>query len=156
MKRRNLPDIFVGLIFAALGVGIIVTASGLRTLPGMAVGSGFFPTITGAGMILFGLALSAQSLVPAQVDEEEEAADPDERRFVSAYSLFALAALAVLLLVMPAAGFIATGIVFALAMARLGGAGWIGSLVFAVVMTLGLYFVFVYGLRVPLPRGVLG
>ena len=154
MKRRNLPDVLVGLVFAALGVGIIVTASGLRTLPGMAVGSGFFPTITGAGMILFGLALSAQSLVPAGADEEEETSQGG--RFVSAYSLLVLAALAILLIVMPAAGFIATGIVFSLTIARLGGAGWIGSLVFAVVTTLGLYAVFVHGLRVPLPRGVLG
>jgi putative tricarboxylic transport membrane protein len=161
MRSRNLSDTVIGLVFAGLGVGIIIAASGLRTLPGMAVGSGLFPIITGGGMIFFGLLLAVQALFFPTLDEVTAAEGGDEDwaatgLWVSAYALLTLASLAALMIVMPRAGFIATGVVFATIIARLGGARWWTAGLFAVAVTVALYAVFVHGLRVPLPRGLLG
>lgn len=155
MPKRNLSDAVIGLLFAGLGTGIIVAASGLRTLPGMAVGSGLFPTITGAGMIIFGLVLAAQALFSGP-GNGAEADESENTGFLSSYAVGMLVALAVLIVAMPRAGFMATGVVFAALIARMGGARWAGAVIFAAMATVGLYAVFVYGLRVPLPRGVLG
>lgn len=162
VKAKPYSEIAIGLAFAAGGVGICFHAAGLRSMPGMAVGSGLFPMITGVGMGLFGLILAASAYAGAAPRESVDSLAGGDTgphrsiRFLPVYSLAVLAALIVLTLAMPAAGFIPCSIAFTLIAARLGGAGWIGSAVFAVAITLILYGVFVHGLRVQLPRGMWG
>ncbi len=162
---KRISDIAIGLVFAAGGVGICAHAAGLRSMPGMMVGSGLFPMITGIGMIVFGLFLSASAFlglrgVVAEPAAEDILSNENEpgRRFLSltGYSALVLAGLVAATFFIPSVGFMLCGIVFTTIVARLGGAGWIGSVIFAVVATLILYIVFVYGLRVPLPRGLWG
>jgi putative tricarboxylic transport membrane protein len=161
MRGQDLSDTVIGLVFAGLGVGIIIAASGLRTLPGMAVSSGLFPIITGGGMIFFGLLLAVQALLfsnlaDAATGETDDGEPAMAGTWISAYTLLTLASLAALIIAMPRAGFIATGVVFATVIARLGGARWWTAALFAAMVTIALYVVFVHGLRVPLPRGMLG
>lgn len=162
MRSSRLVDGAIGLVFAGLGAGIIAGAANMPGLPGMAAGSGFFPTITGAGMVLFGLLLSFQGFFLSGTQESvvttgrDKAPAEGTTSFISWYRLLVLAALAILIAAMPFVGFIVTGVVFATTIARLGGAGWAGATLFALTATLGLYAVFVHGLHVPLPRGIMG
>lgn len=156
VKAKPYSEVAIGLAFAAGGVGICLHAAGLRSMPGMVVGSGLFPTITGACMILFGLVLAAGALLAGRVPAPATSAAPGRSGFFSLYSLAVLALLIALTTAMPPVGFILSGMVFTAAVTRLGGAGWIGSLVFAAAITLALYYVFVFGLRVQLPRGLWG
>lgn len=151
MTKGALADIVIGLVFSAGGVGIIVHASGLRNMPGTMIGSGLFPTITGALMALFGLALTAEAFFGKSGDPSI----PETRRQIG-YSLIVLVGLVGLILLTPVIGFLIAGAIFATGVARAGGAGWIGSVLCGVGLTLALYFIFVHGLGVPLPRGPLG
>ncbi|MCR8725203.1 tripartite tricarboxylate transporter TctB family protein [Frigidibacter sp. ROC022] len=158
MKARPNSDLLIGLAFTAGGLGICYQAAGLRPMPGMVVGSGLFPTITGAAMCLFGLVLAVESLLrPSEGGDAAPGAGPDRRRgALPLYSVLVLVGLALLGALLPSVGFILCGVVFTALVTRLGGAGWTGSLVFALIATFGLYYVFVYGLRVPLPHGLWG
>lgn len=165
MTARTKPysEIVIGLVFAAGGAGICAQAAGLRSMPGMIVGSGLFPMITGALMALFGLVLAIGAALRKPTAIRKDAppppgGPPEEPRFLflPLYSLAVLAGLAVLTAALPSVGFLLCGMAFTVAVARLGGAGWIGSAVFAVLLTFALYYVFVYGLRVQLPRGLWG
>lgn len=115
------------------------------------------PTITGGLMVVFGLLL-ARSAYATRHEPRVPTPDPGEaaryRRFL--FPLAVLAAVVAVTLLLPVLGFVIAGTLFAAAVARLGGAGWIGSGVSAVILSLVLYFVFVHGLGVPLPRGPLG
>jgi small-conductance mechanosensitive channel len=156
--KTKASEIAIGLVFAAGGLGICLGAAGLRSMPGMVVGSGLFPMITGALMGLFGLVLALAALLRPAAARPEPVAEAAEaaRGPVQLYSVAVLAGLIALTALMPAAGFLLGAALFTGFAARLGGAGWIGSAVFAVLLTAVLYWVFVYGLRVQLPRGLWG
>lgn len=148
-------DLIIGLMFAGLGSAIFIIASGFRTLPGMVVGSGLFPSITGATMIAFGLLLALTAARSAR--RRATAAAPEtkgERQsLLTAPALAVIAALVALIFVMPAAGFPATGFVFSVFLVRLGGGSWPGALTFSAAATAAIFTIFTYGLRVPLPGG---
>ncbi|MDP0881059.1 hypothetical protein, partial [Klebsiella variicola] len=82
---------------------IVIIASGFRTLPGMAVGSGLFPSITGAAMIGFGLllALTAARSVRRRATAGAQEPEGERQPFLTAPALAVIAALVVLILVMP-------------------------------------------------------
>ncbi|MBJ3774288.1 tripartite tricarboxylate transporter TctB family protein [Acuticoccus mangrovi] len=159
MQRAALADIAIGAAFALGGVGIVLHAAGLKSMPGMVVGSGLFPTITGAGMAVFGLVLAAGAALRShrmRADGEEPLAATAAFKTLSLYGLAVLALLLALVAAMPSVGFPVAGVVLATLVARLGGAGWLGALAFAVVATGTLYVTFVHGLGVPLPAGLIG
>lgn len=166
-RPRFRSDLAIGLAFAAAGLGIWFEAGGLRRMPGMIVGSGLFPQITAAGMILFGTVLAAGALLglrraragparPAAGAAAGPPAQPGRPLSLSAYSVAVLAAIVLLAAALPSAGFLLGGLGFAAVVARLGGARWTGSLLVAAVLVGGLYWAFVHGLRVPLPVGPFG
>ena len=165
MRTGLAADIVIGLAFAALGTAIIVAASGFRTVPGMAVGSGLFPTMTGSAMILFGLlmAIGAARIARRPVQEEvagtrqtQGADDPSggKRRLFDGYAVALIVALLVLIAAMPVAGFLVAGFAFAVFAVRLGGGRWVPAIVFSAIATFCIHFVFTSGLRVPLPPGL--
>jgi len=164
VKAGRFSDIAIGLVFAAGGVGICVHAAGLRSMPGMMVGSGLFPMITGGAMIFFGLILAAGAALGLRgataeppLEAEIGAPKPQSRpALLSGYSALVLAGLVATAFLIPGVGFMLCGIVFTAVVARLGGASMAGSLLFAAVATALLYLIFVYGLRVPLPHGLWG
>ncbi len=155
-KANSYGELVIGLAFALGGVGIYVHAAGLRSMPGMAVGSGLFPKITGALMVLFGLMLawSAARVLRRETGSRSDIAGTGIA--LSGYSIAVFVGLIVLTAILPTTGFLLGGIVFTALVCRLGGAGWIGSALFGLGMTFALYAVFVHGLGVQLPRGLLG
>ncbi|SDT15412.1 putative tricarboxylic transport membrane protein [Halopseudomonas xinjiangensis] len=104
-------------------------------------------------MVLLGLGAIVLIIKPSL-----EADTDDEPALVPAMMRKALICLALLLglaALFERLGFIPTAILFALGMARLFGGRWPQSLVLAVVLGVGLYFLFDNVLDVPLPLGVL-
>lgn len=164
MRLHRPRDLLVGLAFAALGAFVVIEAAGLPSMPGMGVGSGLFPMITGAGMILFGLALALQGFAPgaaaaspvgAPDDSAGAGAAPAAPRLDVAFAAVVLVGLVALILLVRPAGFLLAAGVFGAVVARVGGASLLGALLFGAAASAGLYWVFVYGLGVPLPHGVL-
>lgn len=154
MERGRFGDLAIGLVFTLGGVGVVVHAAGLRSMPGTIVGSGLFPTITGALMAGFGGLLVIQSLVSRSRSAAAASSLRDRASIV--YSLSVLAGLIVLTALLPALGFVIASAILTTGLARFGGAPWVGSALCGAGLTIILYAVFVHGLGVPLPRGPLG
>jgi hypothetical protein len=158
-------DLLVGLAFAALGAFAVIEAAGLPSMPGMGVGSGLFPTITGAGMILFGLILALKGFAPgAAGPPPAPAPDPRAEEMGAAeaappldvvFAAVVLGGLVALIFLLRPLGFLLTAGVFGAVVARVGGASLPGAVLFGAAASAGLYQIFVYGLGVPLPRGLL-
>jgi putative tricarboxylic transport membrane protein len=155
MRSGHAADLVIGLAFAGLGTAIIIIASGFRELPGMAVGSGLFPRITGIAMLGFGLLLAlAAARAARRGPPDGEPPVAEQVALVTPHAVAVVVSLCLLLAAMPAAGFLASGFVFCLFLVRLGGGGWTGALSFAGIATALVFVIFTYGLRVPLPRGM--
>lgn len=152
MRTGHAADIIIGLAFAALGAGIIIIASGFRTIAGMVVGSGLFPAMTGTAMIFFGGLMAIGAARAARGSMPASAAGAREPLF-DRYAIAIVSALALLTVVTPPAGFLAGGFVFSVFAIRLGGGRWTGAILFSAIATAGIYLIFTQGLRVPLPRG---
>lgn len=160
-KATSYGEVAIGLAFAAGGVGICVHASGLRDMPGSMAGPGLFPSLTGAGMMLFGVMLVASALLKARRSgpggggTSAAPADATASLALSGYSLAILAGVIALSATLPSLGFPAAATVFTAVVCRLGGASWRGGAIFGLALTAILYVAFVHGLGVQLPRGVL-
>lgn len=165
-KPQNMADFMLGTIFLAVGLFVLVQAMGIRQMPGMPVGPGLFPTLTGGAMAFFGLVLAAQGWF-TKPDEElasgpEEG--PEEMAVEPSRDLWSklpfipslLASIVAMILVMPVLGFLITGALLTAFLVLLGGGGWKGAVIFSPIVTVAVYGLFFYGLRVPLPHGVLG
>ncbi|UXN75790.1 hypothetical protein N8D56_26500 (plasmid) [Devosia sp. A8/3-2] len=50
MKARNYPDIATGAVFTLGGLFILSRALSIHSMPGLPVGPGLFPTVTGGAM----------------------------------------------------------------------------------------------------------
>jgi len=167
VKPNNVGDFWLGVVFTAAGSFILIQALGFRPMPGMPVGPGLFPSITGGAMALFGLVLALQgwfakvgddlSLVPEEGEVAAETA-PVRADFWSRIPFIPglLAAIVATILVMPHLGFLITGAVLTAFLVVLGGGGWKSAVIFSPIVTVAVYALFFYGLRVPLPHGLLG
>jgi len=158
MTSRNHPDVALGAIFALSGLAIFSQALSIRSMPGLPVGPGLFPAITGGAMLLFGALLAVQSwATPA----DREALDGDAQRasgggFFSPFVLGVLLATLASIFAMPVLGFVITALLYTFAIVILGGGRWVAALIFSPIATAAVYALFAQGFRVPLPRGLLG
>jgi len=59
---RNSKDFLAGLLFLAIGAGAILVAREYPIGTAMRMGSGYFPTVLGGILILFGLFLAARGV----------------------------------------------------------------------------------------------
>ena len=165
MKARNYPDIALGGVFTLGGLFVLSQALAIHSMPGLPVGPGLFPTITGGAMAFFGLVLVVQGWLLAP-DEDvpllpEEASGEDAvlfapPKFFSPFVLGILASVLASILVMPYLGFLLTGVLFVFAIVLLSGGKLRAALVFSPIAAFAIYAIFVYGFRVPLPRGLVG
>jgi putative tricarboxylic transport membrane protein len=164
MTTVNRLDLVISILFALVGAYVLIGSMELKAMPGMAVGPGLFPAITGAGMLFFGLVMLAQTWVGrgADISEEQAVEEPTEddggpiTLIDRLYNPLLLLAILALILLMPVLGFLITAMIFAVAMVLLGGGRWLQGVVFGAVMTGLTYALFVYGLRVPVPVGMWG
>lgn len=160
MRSVNIRDVATGSVFTILGLIVLYISSGLKAMPGMAVGPGFFPQLTGGGLALFGAILTLQSLFlppPAhEQDEENEVLTSGPTWADRLFSPILLASLLALVLLMPVFGFLVSTSVFAVIVVLISGGAWPAALVFGPFITVLTWALFVYGLRVPLPVSMWG
>ncbi|HWV20658.1 MAG TPA: tripartite tricarboxylate transporter TctB family protein [Devosia sp.] len=149
--RQSFPmDSALGVVFALGGAAVLQQALAMPSLPGMNVGPGLFPSIVGAGMAIMGVALTIQGWIVRDTAEDE--AQP----LVTWFALGIVAALAAAILAMPYLGFLVVGTVFSFIVVLMSGGKWLSAVIFSPIATAGIYYLFMSGFRVPLPRGILG
>jgi len=151
MKSVIPMDSVLGVLFAAGGTAILINALGYAPIAGMVVGPGLFPTITGAGMALFGLILAVQGWL-GRAAARAEPAEP----LITLFAVGIVVAILVATLLMPMLGFLIAGTVFAAVIVLMSGGKWLSAIIFSPIATFAIYALFTYGFRVPLPRGLLG
>ena len=168
MKTRDYPDLALGAVFTLGGLFVLSQALAIQGMPGLPVGPGLFPTITGAAMALFGAILAVQSWMTnpsAEMDLVPEGHAPDGEEeieafkspgFFSPFVLGILGATLASIFLMPVLGFLITGLIYTFVIVLLGGGRWLSALIFSPLAALTVYAMFAYGFRVPLPRGLLG
>jgi len=162
MKSRSYADVALGVVFALGGLFVLSQALTIRSMPGMPVGPGLFPTITGAAMALFGLVLAVQAWFapeteePLLVSEGSEAPPAPKSSLLNPFALGILACVAASIVLIPVLGFLIAGTLLTFAVVLISGGRWLTALIFAPVATALVYAAFVYGFRVPLPHGFLG
>ncbi|HTM77054.1 MAG TPA: tripartite tricarboxylate transporter TctB family protein [Devosia sp.] len=158
MKTAIPMDSVLGVLFAAGGTAILISALGYPPIAGMVVGPGLFPAITGAAMAILGVVLALQGwfvrdLEPVPVEgAPEDAPEP----LITPFAIGIVAAILAVILVMPMLGFLIAGVLFAIVIVKLSNGGWLAAIIFSPIATYAIYALFTYGFRVPLPRGLLG
>lgn len=149
--RQTFPlDSALGVVFALGGAAILQQALTMQALPGMNVGPGLFPSIVGAGMAIMGVALAIQGWIVRDTPEDE--VPP----LVTWFAVGIVVALAATILAMPYLGFLIAGTLFSIAVVLMSGGKWLSAIIFSPIATAGIYYLFMSGFRVPLPRGLLG
>lgn len=149
--RQSFPmDSALGVVFALGGAAILQQALTMQALPGMNVGPGLFPSIVGAGMAIMGVALTIQGWMVRDTPEDE--AQP----LVTWFALAIVASLVATIFAMPFLGFLITGTIFSVVIVLMSGGKWLSAIIFSPIASASIYFLFMSGFRVPLPRGILG
>lgn len=143
MRAHGLALGFVAASAAYLGLSVTYPFGSVAR-----PGAGFFPVAVGVF-----LCAAATTVLVAGFRRAAAAAaplEPDARARV----VVTAAALVGFCLLVPWLGYPVCALVFvAVLLRRLGGSGWIGALVTAVLSALLSYYVFAVTLGVPLPRG---
>jgi putative tricarboxylic transport membrane protein len=152
----KIHDTILGLVFALIGVAVLVTVWGFPKMPGQDVGPAAFPGAAGAALTLFGLALFVRGrTAPARMHGlfalGAWSASP---RHIAA-GLAAVGGVAVYALLADRLGFLIVVPPLMLIWHRTLGVRWPGAAASAVVTTLAIWGLFYKGLGVPLPWGVL-
>lgn len=114
-------------------------------------GPGFYPLICGAALGVFALLIMLQALKAPATAVRFWRAGANRRRIALAFAIILLYAL-----MLEPCGFIATTLLFFLLISRfVSGHGWKAAAAFALVATIGIYAVFRFLLRAPLPDGLI-
>lgn len=164
MTTVNRLDFVISILFTLVGAYVLVGSMELKAMPGMAVGPGLFPSVTGGAMFLLGLVMLVQTWLKRNVlppqeplyDASVTGDDEPETLIDRLYNPLLLLAILAVIVLMPVLGFLVAGTIFVAAMVVLGGGSWIQAVIFGLVMTGLTYALFVYGLRVPVPAGLWG
>jgi hypothetical protein len=142
-KFRGNRDFWAGIMFAAVGAVAIIMARDYPYGSTLRMGAGYFPTLLGAILILFGITIMVQGLRKGEAIEGSW----------SLRALFVLPAITVLFGVLLER----TGFVPALAVLAFGSATagsdfrWGEALLFTLFLTALSLAVFIWGLGLPYP-----
>ena len=150
----GVPDTVLGLFFALLGLGTVLTGYSLHGIGGMTIGPGTMPTIIGALMALFGTILAIQGLKEFRAVLARSAVLA-HRANLSWYPVIVLIALTAYTLLFKTVGFIVLTFCFVMLMILAGGGKWLRAALFSALITALIYFLFSNLLHVPLPAGIL-
>ena len=154
MKKALKGDFIPGLVGLILGLVVVIftlTGNDMAILivkkRGSVPGPGFFPIICGALMILFGLALAIRGL--RQNGAINYFDMTDEMKGNAKIALLVLSGLIVFMILWKVTNyFIPLVFVFAVYLNLLFKRSWLFTLIFSVVLTAFIYFLFVRGFSV--------
>lgn len=152
-----------GAILSLAGAGVIAEAMRLPVIPGQTYGPGFFPTVIGVGLLVFGAvyALNARRQMEPAIVLEGEGPSPDEaeesapeRSFYGALAWLIVGLVGTILLWETAGFVVLMSVVLTAFMILLGVRLWLAGIV-AVASTIVVYAIFIRILMIPLPSGLL-
>ena len=144
--------------FALGGVGLLLSIGytgmslqmpfGEMSMPGAAL----FPVVVGILLLVSSLATIWEGLKMEQAELIEMPAGAGRKRL-----FILIGAMFLYFLALPWLGFFISSVLFATVLMRtLSERGYARILVYSLIMAFAIYGVFVYLLKVPMPRGVLG
>jgi hypothetical protein len=143
LEWRNNRDFWAGMTFFGIGAGAIFFARHYQFGSTLRMGPGFFPTLLGVALILFGIYIMLKGLRKIE-------------KIQSNWSLRALIALPLATVLfgflMERAGFVPALLVLGLGSAAAGGEfKWGEALLLTVFLTLLSVALFIWGLGLPYP-----
>jgi hypothetical protein len=143
MKIRSQEDFWAGLMFVAFGIAAIVISRHYPMGSAMRMGPGYFPTLIGGGLVVLGGVIAAIGL---RRDGEAIGSFP-WRAIVFMSVAFALFAWG-----LDNLGFIpALAILIVLSSLSTRQYRWVEVAMEALILIVGCWAVFVYGLELPFP-----
>lgn len=135
-----------GAAVIALGLAMIIIATGFPTVPGMQFGPGLFPKIIGGGLLLSGVGILVEAFGRAS---GEGASRPGIRQ------LLLVGAIAFFALTLHPLGFHVSAAITIFAATLLARGGLLTTLILTCCGPIVLHFIFYSVMRVPLPWGIL-
>jgi putative tricarboxylic transport membrane protein len=149
----RLNDALLGLLLVVLAGAIAWRAQFFPAVPGQTIGASAFPTLIAAGFAFCGVVLIVSGLrerAPAVIWSDWT---QEPRAILNV--LATIGAVVFYLLAARTLGFIPTTFLILLALQRLFGVGWAATLSVAILVPIGMQYVFGKMLLVPLPWGLL-
>ncbi len=151
-------DAVWGVLFALLGLAIVVHVQGFPRIPGQNIGPGIFPGLVGAGLAVCGLLLVVRGVLSRRaarpVPWAEAPAWFGSGRQVLAFAVLVGANLFYILAVQRL-GFVLTAFVYLAALMWVLRVRLVPLLLVSLIATLLIHLAFYRLLRVPLPWGIL-
>lgn len=149
----QIPDLIIGLAFVVGGIALGMASFGMPGLGGQMVGPGLLPTIVAAGFVLFGGGLALQGLKSARV-----ALPPLTVLSWQALRVptVVIGGLLLYIAVLEPIGFLVATTAYVAAVILVSGGRLVSGLIFAAAITLGIDWVFLNLMGVPLPAGIIG
>lgn len=150
-------DIVIGVIFAILGVLIIWHAREFPTVGSLSYGASLFPSVTGAGMALAGLALVFGNIKSVLASRQQSVSVPVSVRVVQGVRVVCPCLLVVLYIyTSDRIGAMSMLAVVMFVLLCLGKVSLRLSIPTSLLGAGLIYYVFTEYLLVPLPEGLLG
>jgi putative tricarboxylic transport membrane protein len=153
MKQNDVQGAVVFFLFGAI-TAILSLQMPIGSF--RAAGSGLFPLGLGILLMVLSLAFILKVLWGAEEEKKEDICAPDEP--VSALQVIAfLAIIVATTMLWGTLGFTVVSFLLMLGLLRiLGFKRWSLNLTVSLLTSAGSYALFVYGLKIPLPKGFLG
>ena len=147
MKARvkNQPDFLSGIVFTVTGAVFVFGARSYEFGSAAQMGPAQFPMIVGGLLMLFGIIITLRSVAPSTVEEKVDTVSISPM-------LLVLGAVALFGLTLQWLGLILSSIALVVVSAVASHEfGWRYAVPTAIVLTLGCYLIFVFGLGLPMP-----
>jgi hypothetical protein len=146
LKVKSQRDFWSGLMFMGIGIAFAVGASNYSLGTSAKPGPGYFPLMLSVIMAILGAIVVFKSLTI-----ETEGGDPIGK-IAWKPLLVIVASITVFAVLLPRMGLFIT-VPILMVMVSLAGDefGWLGVLVMTIVLTLGSWFIFVWGLSLTIP-----
>ena len=155
--KRNWGELALSIVLLLIGIYVVIEAGNI-TIPGSAntVGPRFFPYLVGAATILVGGILTIRIALGDRGPEEEgEDIDPHAPTSWRAVGIISVAFLAHALLINVIGWPLAVTLMFGVVAWALGARGIIRPLLAGAITSVIIWLIFVKGLGVLLPGGIL-
>ncbi|MCR8671486.1 tripartite tricarboxylate transporter TctB family protein [Agrococcus sp. HG114] len=155
--RRRWPELLIGL--AVIAIGVITILDGLSqpaSTSASGLGAGQFPIIVGSLTALLGALLVVQVLRGRLGHPDAAEGDVDTAHLRWWQLALTAAALVLFALTVDVLGYpIAAAITFVAVAVATGAKRWLLTIGIAVVLSLGVFYLFTLLLRIQLPAGIL-